>query len=207
MLWQIDGYLTTYPAVQSSSLYTLWAGGNDFLALPSNPTPEQINTTIATAAGNIVSAIDLLAGAGAQNFLVLNLPDLGQTPRYNYDPLVSGSASWLADTFNQALNNALEAYGTDNPGINLCQLDTFAFLNDTIGGDYFVNDTDAWLGSGDMPSDYLFWDDIHPTTDAHWLLSEAADEQLNSCVPVPPSILMLISGLLGLFSLKKRLSR
>ncbi len=207
LLWQIGGYLTAYPALQSSSLYTIWAGGNDFLALQNNSTIEQINTTIATAAGNIVSAIDLLAGAGAQNFLVLNLPDLGKTPRYNYDSTVSGDASWLADTFNQALNNALETYATENPGINLCQLDTFAFLNDTINGDYFVNDTDAWLGSGNMPSDYLFWDDIHPTTDAHWLLSEAADEQLNSCVPVPPSILMLISGLLGLFSIKKRLFR
>jgi len=204
LLWQIGGYLTAYPTLQSSSLYTIWAGGNDFLGLTAGADPTN---TIAVATSNIVSAVNLLAGAGAQNFLVLNLPDLGKTPRYNYDSTVSGGASWLADTFNQALNNALETYATENPGINLCQLDTFSLLNDTIDGDYFVNDTDAWLGSGNMPSDYLFWDDIHLTTDAHWLLSEAADEQLNSCVPIPPSILMLISGLLGLFSFRKRLSR
>lgn len=204
LLWQIGGYLTAYPALQSSSLYTIWAGGNDFLGMPDDATPAQISNTISAATDNIVSAVNLLAGAGAQNFLVLNLPDLGKTPRYNYDPTVSGGASGLAYTFNQALDYALANYTT--AGINLCQLDTFAFLNDTINGDYFVNDTDAWLGTGESPSDYLFWDEIHPTTDAHWLLSEAAEETLTSCVPIPPSFLFLISGLAGLVGIKRRLA-
>jgi phospholipase/lecithinase/hemolysin len=206
LLWQVDSYLADYPTVQPSSLYTVWAGGNDFLALPSNPSQDDIVATIGTATGNIVSAIDLLANAGAQNFLVLNLPDLGKTPRYNYDPAVSGGATYLANAFNQALNSALASYHAVNPGINLCQLDTFAFLNDVINGGYFANTTDAWLGSGDNPNNYLFWDDIHPTTGTHWLLSEAADEQLNSCVPVPPSFLLLVSGLVGLVGIKRKLA-
>ena len=205
LLWQVGGYITT-SAVQSSALYTIWAGGNDFLDMPDDATPTQIGDIIAAATGNIVTAVDLLADAGAQNFLVLNLPDLGRTPQYNYDPAVSGGASCLAGSFNQALDAALTTYATDNLGINLCQLDTFAFLNDTINGGYFANSTDAWKGSGDIPSDYLFWDNIHPTTDAHWLLSETADEQLNSCVPVPPSFLLLISGLAGLVGIKRRLA-
>ena len=206
LLWQIDEYLTTYPAVESSALYTIWAGGNDFLGLPAGATQADIGATIGTATGNIVSAVNQLAGAGAQNFLVLNLPDLGKTPRYNYDPTVSGGASWLSGSFNQALDAALATYTTDHPGINLCQLDTFAFLNDTINGGYFANSTEAWEGSGENPNDYLFWDEIHPTTGAHWLLSEVADEQLNSCVPVPPSFLLLISGLAGLVGIKRRLA-
>lgn len=213
LLWQTCNYITDYfqalPSDQpltldTSALYTIWAGGNDFLGLPAGATQADIGATIATATGNIVTAVNLLAVAGAQNFLVLNLPDLGKTPRYNYDPTVSTGASGLASAFNQALDDALATYTVS--GINLCQLDTFAFLNDTINDGYFTNSTDVWKGSGEDPKYYLFWDEIHPTTGAHWLLSEVADEQLNSCVPVPPSFLLLISGLAGLIGIKRRLN-
>ena len=212
LLWQVSNYVDYFNSatapfpMDSSALYTIWAGGNDFLDLPSNPSQGEIAATIGTATTNIVSAINQLAGAGAQNFLVLNLPDLGKIPRYNYDPTVSGGATYLADTFNQVLNNALASYTVANPGINLCQLDSFAFLNDTINSGNFDNVTDPWWGSGENPNDYLFWNDIHPTTGAHWLLSEVADEQLNSCVPVPPSFLLLISGLAGLVGIKRKLA-
>ena len=211
LLWQVGGYLTDHPAAQPSALYTIWAGGNDFLALSSG---DDVSATISNAAGNIVAAVGSLAGAGARNFLVLNLPDLGRIPRYNgdYDPAnpgpVSGGSTYLASAFNQTLDSYLANYmaSPDNPGINLCQLDTFTFLNDIIDGDYFLNDTEPWWGSGEDPNDYLFWDDIHPTTGTHWLLAEAADQQLNSCVPVPPSFLLLISGLVGLVGIKRKLA-
>ncbi len=50
------------------------------IANNSSLTPDQQQADIAAAVNNEVSVIGGLAAHGAQNLLVLNVPDLGKTP-------------------------------------------------------------------------------------------------------------------------------
>ncbi|MCP4670994.1 MAG: PEP-CTERM sorting domain-containing protein, partial [Desulfobacula sp.] len=65
---------------------------------------------------------------------------------------------------------------------------------------FFDYESDPWMGTGGNPADYLFYDDIHPTTDAHWLLAQYA----TSAVPIPGALLLFCSGLIGLAGLRRR---
>ena len=69
--WQVNTYLHNIsPIVPSNTLITVWAGANDFL---QGRSPD-------AAAANDVLAIQALANASGQNFLVPNLPNIGLTP-------------------------------------------------------------------------------------------------------------------------------
>ena len=59
--------------IDPDALFFIWGGPNDLVI---NPDPA----VAAAAAANIGMMIDTLYGAGARNFLVPNMADLGLTP-------------------------------------------------------------------------------------------------------------------------------
>ena len=68
----------------ASSLFVVWAFPNDIFANALfNLTPAQL---IGAGITNIVTAIQALAGEGAQHFLIPNMPDLGVTPEFRGGP-------------------------------------------------------------------------------------------------------------------------
>lgn len=196
LLWQVNDYVTDgAPGVSSSTLFTVWAGGNDLLALLDPTSTANPATVINDAVTNIGTAISTLYGEGARNILVPNMPDLGSIPLAFGD----AGATYLSEQFNLALDGVLA--GMAMPNLNLYKFDVFTILNtDIIGGGFFDNTSDPWLGSGGDPSEYLFFDDIHPTTQAHWLLADYAAQ----AVPVPSAFWLLGSGLLFLVRVKRK---
>ena len=69
--WQVDYFLANFPSqISSSTLVTVWAGANDLFQ----------NRSYTTAADNVESALTKLATSGFQNFLFMNLPNVGMTP-------------------------------------------------------------------------------------------------------------------------------
>jgi phospholipase/lecithinase/hemolysin len=94
---QIDTYLGSHTPT-ASELYTIWGGANDFL------NGQQTNPLV--PAQNIADEITALAQAGAKQFLVANLPPLGDIPATNsLPPPTPQEFNALTAAFNAALQS------------------------------------------------------------------------------------------------------
>jgi phospholipase/lecithinase/hemolysin len=217
---QIAQFATANSGVADpNALYTIWIGANDLNAIPGTATPAQVATDLGFITGNIDSAIGTLAGMGAKNFLVVDVPDLGKTP----DAIATGPLGVaVASAISGALDNLLVNGSTPLPslaslaaadGIDIDLLDSYGLL-DEITSDpsaYGLNDvTDPCLtGESNFvggtpcatPDTYLFWDGDHPTAAGHEIIADAA---LDLVTPEPASVVLSGIGLFGLFLLRRR---
>ena len=159
---QVDDYLSNRTPGDNELLVIL-IGGNDFiLGGASN------GSAIADRA---MRQIDRLINAGAKNLLSLNIPLLGDTPRGRPQQELLNSRS---RAFNSRLAERLG--DTEIEGLSIHQIDVaelFSVILESPGEFGFTNTTEEGIRVSDA-SGYLFWDDIHPTTEAHSLLAEAS---------------------------------
>ncbi len=173
------------PALIPSSLFLVWGGANDF-ETGGSPT---------VAAANIDAIVAALEAEGATHILVPGLPDLGLTPEF----LGVQAATDYTNAFNSALLAGLP------PGATY--FDTFAFLNgiEADPSKYGITNVTAPCFDGTTvcsnPSQYLFWDDIHPTTTVDTILAEQFDA---ATTPEPSSILLFGSGIVAMAGLIRR---
>jgi len=167
---QVDSYIAE-TVVDPNALYVVWAGSNDFLGDMSNP-----QETITTAVTNLVTAVGKLRQHGVQHLLVINLPDLGKTPR----GLASGNSAAMTEltiAFNQALAENLQPFNViqaDMPASLEMAMDSETHLDPNTFS--LANFTDACFDREaqtvcDTPSHYFYWDDIHPSTAGHQVLA------------------------------------
>lgn len=195
---QYSTYMSDVSGVADpNALYVVYGGGNDLFGSSTVAEAEQ-------AANSLLAIIANLVGAGAQNVLVPNLPDLGATPNL----LGSADATNRSMHFNATLASGLG--GVSGASIHL--LDVFSILNDIVAdgaGLGFSNVTEACYtgtlsGGGatcSNPDSYVFWDDIHPTAAAHKILGDRA---FAAVVPVPAAGWLLASALLVLVNARRR---
>ncbi len=180
----------------ANALYVVWGGGNDVRA-------GNVTSTVS----NLVAIITSLAGAGATNFLVPNLPNIGLTP----DAIAAGPAAVAGATFLSNLVNTQLAAAI--PGlisglsVNIISLDVWSFLNNTIAGspgNGYTNTNTRCYVSGPTacanPNDYIFWDGIHPTARAHQDLGNLASQ----VIPVPQAAILLLSAFAALGGLRRK---
>lgn len=170
---QITDYLATKPTINESTLYIIWGGANDlFNATSAND--------IANAAIQETLDIQRLIEAGATQFLVLNQPPLGLTPKLNGSQATSIPATAGAALFNSWLASGLSVLHDFYPGrhVAVFQLDVFSLISQIVASPAsfsLANITSSSQGNLQVdPDTYLFWDDIHPTTRGHNLLAQAA---------------------------------
>lgn len=167
---QIESFLAQTPFSNPNGLYTIWAGSNDYL----NAGITDINIPV----NNLVNAVTQLADDGARNFMVMNLPDLGNTPGVrNRGPQAQQFLTQLSNAHNTALAAAM-ANLEQNPNINIILVDVNGLVNDAIANPSqygFTNVTDPALQSPESdPNTFLFWDDVHPTTVSHQIIADTA---------------------------------
>jgi outer membrane lipase/esterase len=192
------------PLIPGNALYVVEGGGEnarnalDEIGSSCGINPVCINAIIQSTVADFVADIQTidsgLEAAGAKNIVVWNVPNIGATPAV----LASGAlASMLGATIATAMNNALlAAIGTD-PDVTL--FDDFALLNEVIAdpgafGLSNVTDACAQFSSCD-PSQFLFWDGIHPTSAAEAIISDAIEALV---VPEPSTLALLAFALFGL---------
>ncbi|BCX46832.1 lipase/esterase [Haloferula helveola] len=182
---QVDGVIedSGTPRIDPRALYTVWVGANDFFIWLGSGDPNALGM-VSNGVSNTVNGIEELAAAGARNFLVVNVPDLGKTPSAAVlPPGVDGLLTNLCVAWNGLLDQKLDELEAERPSLRITRLDSFALINDMIANpaDYgFTNVTDGaiyHLPSAN-PDDYLFWDPVHPTTTAHSYVAAAAYEAL-----------------------------
>jgi phospholipase/lecithinase/hemolysin len=178
---QIDTYLASHTPT-AGQLFTIWGGANDFLyAGQTNPY---------VPAENIAAEITQLAQAGARQFLIPNLPALGLLPATSSLPApIPSELNTLAADFDAILQGEA-AQLEQQLGVQIHIVDVYSLLNNVIAdpSQYgFTNVTDSALLSGSNGSGYLFWDTIHPTTQADQFIGGLAAQS----VPEPSSLVLL----------------
>ena len=168
MKQQLTSLLKAYPAGDPAALYIMWGGGNDYLAG---------GTDTMTPVANLIGYVKSLAAVGARNFVVPNLPDLGQTPG-NRNTASAASLTQLSLSHNANLAAALQTLRTQYPTCNILLFDVYAEFTRILAKPAaygFANTTDeAMQNTSANPDTYLFWDTVHPTAAAHRLIAADA---------------------------------
>jgi len=216
---QRDTYLTdSGGSANADALYVIWGGGNNVRAGDS------------TGPTDISDIISSLALAGATDFLVPNLPDIGLTPESMTGgppgtcdglstPQCMDLLSGVTADHNAALQAEIDALSAADPDLNIVLFDVFSIFNLLINDPFYLAsfgftnvDTacyDGLLGTGGPgnicanPDEFVFWDGIHPTAAAHELLGTIAARQLGEVVPVPAALPLMLSAL-GIFGFMRR---
>ena len=203
LLDQANQFLVQYNnSAPAGSLYVIFGGLNDIYsdALPlaasgGDPSPILTNT-----ANNIAAVITNLASSGAENFLVLNIFDLGLTPQIHFvgTPSNAVTARLVTEAFNSTLDTTLDNL-TNNLTIKLTKFDLFGFFDSVAANPAAFGFTDTALPCArrtsvcNNPENFVFWDGIHPTAALHQALAEAT---INA-VPEPSTFALMMLGILS----------
>jgi phospholipase/lecithinase/hemolysin len=176
---QIADYLASH-ATDANALYVLWGGGNDLF-------DDHSAQSVIDTANRVGVLIQRLASAGARNFLVPNVPPLGAVPNSFGDPTRVAALDLASANYRNRLNSVIASTisGLAATGITIhvYTFDVWLGVIRVLGqpGRYgFVDTIDsAQDRSGVNPDQFLFWDDLHPTTGGHHDLANEANRLLS----------------------------
>ena len=189
---QIDQYLGSF-TVDPNALYIIWGGGNDLF--------DDDSAASATAAASRVGGlVERLATGGARNFLVPNLPPLGAVPHYADDSAKITSLDEASLTYRGQLSADLDsseaALAAQGINVHIYRVDVWSLMVRLTAepAKYgFTNVRDSSQGENVNPDEYLFWDDLHPTTAGHYQIAVEANRVLAGTV-APLGRALNISG-------------
>lgn len=177
---QVSQYLSSRTPT-ATGLYVVFAGANDLIGGQTN-----VNTPV----NKLTSEMGRLITGGARQFLVFNLPPLGETPRFNGSTSTRSTYNTRSQQFNSALTTALDGVQSGNPAVTIKRLDVaemfsqvlaspadFGLVNVTQSAAPGLEPGDSSYNTGQLvpnPNQYLFWDDLHPTAAVHAILAQRA---------------------------------
>ncbi len=168
---QVVEYLNQHHGeADPNALFVLEGGGNDILGATGG-TPDQVAFRVANG---LEAAEILLRRAGARNFLIPELFDLGTAPEGRANAAFNTAASL---DVNRRLREAFQVDMLD-PAIHITFLNSFDLFKsvETEASHFgFTDVTDPCVVPTSEttfsvcadPVHYMFWDDIHPTVFMH----------------------------------------
>lgn len=172
------------PEEKKETLIMELSGANDLITVNKEPTKEAAKKAIFERIRNI----EILIQNGYQNFVLLGLPDLSLTPRYQRKtPEEQAKAAECSEYFNEKLKKKCAALAAKHEQCNI----KFFDMNETFRKIYndpktygFKEDklTEPYIESDDFTIDkeketspgqgYMFYDDVHPTAGVHAILGD-----------------------------------
>lgn len=180
-----------------NALYAVWAGANDVFyqagvvgATGPSAIPQASDAIIAAARDEVMQIVRL-RGAGAQNILVIALPDMGATPYGMANPTTTGALlTQLSAGYNSALSQILVGAGVRD----IAYLDPRGLLADMMArpAAWGITNTSvpacgaiSSLGCGpaqQIPgsANFLFADGVHPTSYVHRIVADWAYASLEA---------------------------
>lgn len=188
LLSQVEQYLD-YNHPRRSQLFVLWCGADNLL-VGEKFGPEAAREAV----DSVIQAMEQLEAAGARSFLVVNMPRLGDTPEaQGGGPIEEDVANLYALLFNSYFDEELARLRFDprfRADIYFANAYTeLALIVDSVNstGSYVPafavpgppveitnvadQSLDVYNQTGEFPTDYLFFDDVHPTTQGHQIIA------------------------------------
>lgn len=159
LAWQIGKHEVA--ADPKATLYTILAGVNDLFDGKGEPT---------VTAGRVAAACDRLLEQGAQQVLVLTMPDLSRAPAYITQQEYQGLLATVRG-HTAAANQELRSLLAVRPCLVFDAAGLWEALQDTV----YADTHRAWLGSYRYPDPCgsFWWDDWHPMTSVHERMAAA----------------------------------
>ncbi len=181
----------------ADALYVVMIGGNDVRDARDVGDRVQARIIVRRAVRRIGMALATLSAAGARRFLVVNVPDIGAIPETRLlaaaqgDPGLPQRTTRLTRMFNHRLHKTVTLLSF-NPALRITEFDLFGLLTALVANaeQYgFTNVTDPCFSSetftfypgcenGAKFPEYVFFDEIHPTTRVHGFIGMAMGEAL-----------------------------
>lgn len=192
---QLAQFVLNTPSPSPNALYTVWIGSNDVLDIANHVTdPAQQQADIGAAVRNEADFLSGLVAAGARNVMVLDVPDLGVIPyETERGATISATAASLSADYDQDLAGVLQAMAATGAA-KFDLVDTYGLLQKVVASPASYGFTNAttpvWSGNltsassgtlqatGSAQNQFVFFDAMHPTAQAHQLLAQAAMQQL-----------------------------
>ncbi len=183
---QVTTYLNWNKSGDPYALYTVWIGANDMIRHFKQDDDELINSI----SDGIESNIRRLIEHGAKNILSLPIPDLTLTPdtlgadRSHGNTQYSERLHVLINKYNKKHNEFIAKLQQEFPDVKIMSFDVYKFIQvaKTRAKEYgFTNITDRcnpndyWKKEREVcskPNEYVYWDGIHPSANAHNILAE-----------------------------------
>jgi len=209
MLSQLTVHDNRALAIDANGLYSLFGGSTDIFDAAALGDAGAREQTVRTAVGNLSSLASTLYQRGARNFLIPNLPDLGDTPAGHaaHGPQLTE----LSDRFNVLLAAEIDRLRGTLPGSTFYDLsldvlqDNVLFDSKNGAARYGITNVTLPCFSGGASCDVsAFVDDRHPSSAMHRLIGAAAHDLVVGgldVTPVPepePAVLVLCGlGMIG----------
>jgi phospholipase/lecithinase/hemolysin len=181
---QVSQYVSTRTA-DPNALYLIFAGANDLI---------NGQTNVSVPVNNISQDLNRLITAGARKFFVFNLPPLGYTPRFDGSITTFNQYNNLSSQFNTSLATMLGNLQAGNAALTVRSLDVASLFSQAIAdpAEFGLTNVTTPAAPGLEPgtssydrsriatnaNQYLFWDDLHPTTTVQAELAQYALVQL-----------------------------
>lgn len=182
------------------SLFVVWIGANNYLGVPDE---DMVEKTLREVNVGIQHGLQRLVTAGAKHILVVNLPDLGQTPMAReFD--AQEKMTYLSEQHNKQLAEKINELRRTYQNVQWLYFDVHETLNDlliTPEAYGFKNITDTCYNilvekpnqqsvirmaararlknKRNVCQGYLFFDLVHPTLPAHQIMAERAKSFLD----------------------------
>ncbi|MGF6604485.1 phospholipase/lecithinase/hemolysin [Paraburkholderia sp. GAS448] len=190
---QVSSYLAAHGSFNSNQLVLVWAGSNDVLRAGSLPAAAP---TVQTAATTLAQIVGQIAQNGATHVVVVNVPNIGLSPKGIASPDGGANLTQLSQIFNDSLNAALQANGLQGKVI---QIDSYTWVDQILANFQANGFAVSNIGACDpakTPDDtallcspttyvtanadqtYVFADDLHPTTRLHALFAQFVEQQI-----------------------------
>ncbi|CAD6558840.1 Phosphatidylcholine-sterol acyltransferase [Paraburkholderia kirstenboschensis] len=193
---QVSRYLAAHGSFNANQLVLVWAGANDVLRAGALPAGAQ---TVETAATTLAGIVGQIAQNGAAHIVVVNVPNIGLSPRGLASADGGANLAQLSQLFNGSLNAALQSNGLQGKVI---QIDSYSWLNQIVANfqanGFAVSNTSVACDPRKTPhatallcspptyvtanadQTYMFADDLHPTTHLHALFAQYVEQQIAS---------------------------
>lgn len=191
---QVSSYLSAHGSFNANQLVLIWGGSNDVLRAGELPAAAP---TVQTAATTLAQIIGQIIENGATHVVVVNVPNVGLSPKGIASTDGGANLTQLSQIFNNSLNAALQAGGLQGKVI---QIDSYTWENQIIASfqanGFVVSNTSAACDPAKTPHDtallcspatyvtanadqtYMFADDLHPATRLHALFAQFVEQQI-----------------------------